>query len=842
MRRSRRATSGARCVKTTPSVCPVHLLILGCPSQQVKTRHVSDPRYDAVNSSSLRESLFTQHVASLSSSSSAPAAKLDKATRAAASLKEREEQVRGEKERMGRSAAAARGAAGREEGEREFQSLLIDTVRDHEVRPSFPNLFVSNHPSQQARWDAVLPFLSADTRFSTSPLSPHDQRRLLDAHLTTLYSKRLAVIESLFLENSPSLASPFTPILDAIASLPAVTRLVGSDERRLKGLWETWKAKREFIARREFDELLRESPVIEHWGRLQKKAKEEGATEVKAEEEEEEDDGVLDIGDMAKQVDIKAVHAVLKVSGRFLFSCGLGALTNYFAWGSARQTVSRLQSHPGEEKRMDRGVPVAPVCSQVDGAPAGLGLGGWRREERAGWRRSLPESLPTYRPEAPVLLENDLRDSRKPRGLHVRKCGEKTEKAGRDLGRIRQGDHFFVLSNIPDGFLSSHRRPKALFSLPPSPTDLSTTLPLLVSSRAAMSQRQPPHREPSKTGERRRLAQDGSHNHASSDEQDAPRPHRSRNPDRRSRGDIGERDSRYGDPFPSLDNPYILPPPETDQFPSSSHPPYSSRGRPARKDSAVQTSRHGTPTPGMIALTNRTLWQHLRSRKLLLVFILVLVTLCLFLGTDPRGADSMKAQRCAYLPWLAQCKSVDHFASLQYDTSAGYLVYPARSLVDVATKLPPQPHPIHLLITKGEAAWAAKKAAQTTTLHGAVAEYRRRYNMAPPKGFGEWWAYANSSGVQLMDEYDSIYNKFLPFASLPRDVLQDRSDRLQNDEDLWLRGMAFTVQVRDQGRDIVAVGPMAGTGPRAGQVVDMFKGFGHYLPDLNITITSASNS
>lgn len=57
----------------------------------------------------------------------------DKATRAAASLKEREEQVRIEKEKSFRSTNAARGAMGREEGEREFRTLLTDVVRDHEV-------------------------------------------------------------------------------------------------------------------------------------------------------------------------------------------------------------------------------------------------------------------------------------------------------------------------------------------------------------------------------------------------------------------------------------------------------------------------------------------------------------------------------------------------------------------------------------------------------------------------------------------------------------------------------------------------------------------------------------
>lgn len=113
-------------------------MLTGLCSEQVKTQFVSDPRYDAVPSSSLRESLFVAHLASLASGSSSSAAanvlsKAEKAAKAAASLKEREEQVRSEQQRSSRNATMARGAMGREEGQREFMSMLIDAVRDHEV-------------------------------------------------------------------------------------------------------------------------------------------------------------------------------------------------------------------------------------------------------------------------------------------------------------------------------------------------------------------------------------------------------------------------------------------------------------------------------------------------------------------------------------------------------------------------------------------------------------------------------------------------------------------------------------------------------------------------------------
>lgn len=102
-------------------------------------RHASDPRYSAVNSSSLRESLFTQFLSSSSSttttkeSANPDTTKLDRWARAAASLKERELQVQKEKEKLEKNSNFAKRVLGKDEGEREFKSLLIDFVKDHDV-------------------------------------------------------------------------------------------------------------------------------------------------------------------------------------------------------------------------------------------------------------------------------------------------------------------------------------------------------------------------------------------------------------------------------------------------------------------------------------------------------------------------------------------------------------------------------------------------------------------------------------------------------------------------------------------------------------------------------------
>lgn len=53
---------------------------------------------------------------------------------------------------------------------------------------------------------------------------------------------------------------------------------------------------------------------------------------------------------------------------------------------------------------------------------------------------------------------------------------------------------------------------------------------------------------------------------------------------------------------------------------------------------------------------------------------------------------------------------------------------------------PDGPHPIFHLIERAEAQWKEKLAKASSSLDEAVAEYRRRYNRDPPRGFDDWWA------------------------------------------------------------------------------------------------------
>ena len=72
-----------------------------------------------------------------------------------------------------------------------------------------------------------------------------------------------------------------------------------------------------------------------------------------------------------------------------------------------------------------------------------------------------------------------------------------------------------------------------------------------------------------------------------------------------------------------------------------------------------------------------------------------------------------------------------------------------------------QVHPIYQLIRDGREAWDRKVAKQSQTLKEAVAEYKRRYQRLPPKGFDKWWEY-----VRYVDPSSS---PTLPFLRFPLD-------------------------------------------------------------------------
>ncbi|KAK4049073.1 Protein O-glucosyltransferase 2 [Microbotryomycetes sp. JL201] len=217
------------------------------------------------------------------------------------------------------------------------------------------------------------------------------------------------------------------------------------------------------------------------------------------------------------------------------------------------------------------------------------------------------------------------------------------------------------------------------------------------------------------------------------------------------------------------------------------------------------------------------------------------------------STTSKSASKCNFMPFLPGCsRKRDPFRGLVYDVKDGHLFTPARqSDEDVAQHgpryqggpssppVPPQPHAIHFLIQDARQKWQDKLASQSNTLDEAATEYRRRYHQNPPLGFDKWFQFAQEHNVQLLDEYDSIYERILPFQSLPRDVLRHRSKMIQEDDGLWLKEMAFTVHVRDHGKTISVDGPMKNVNFRSEQVALLLKGISDLIPtDVDLSITA----
>jgi len=69
---------------------------------------------------------------------------------------------------------------------------------------------------------------------------------------------------------------------------------------------------------------------------------------------------------------------------------------------------------------------------------------------------------------------------------------------------------------------------------------------------------------------------------------------------------------------------------------------------------------------------------------------------------------------------------------------------------------------------------------QSTTLQAAVAEYKRRYNRNPPRGFDEWFAFAQAHDVKIIDEYDGLVRDLAPFWNLPVEDIRRRAQQVRD--------------------------------------------------------------
>ncbi|EDQ99870.1 uncharacterized protein LACBIDRAFT_295861 [Laccaria bicolor S238N-H82] len=146
-------------------------------------------------------------------------------------------------------------------------------------------------------------------------------------------------------------------------------------------------------------------------------------------------------------------------------------------------------------------------------------------------------------------------------------------------------------------------------------------------------------------------------------------------------------------------------------------------------------------------------------------------------------------------------------------------------------------HPIYELISRAEKEWQGKLDRASKTLDQAVAEYRRRYSRAPPKGFELWWDYVQKHNVQLPDEYDQMHNDLEPFWGLEPPDLFEIQKELEKKKDSYTLGktkqndpVSVLTYAFDEGRyDQLIYGSV--------NIVKLFREIQDFLPPFRATFS-----
>ncbi|KAF9462633.1 hypothetical protein BDZ94DRAFT_1298435 [Collybia nuda] len=295
----------------------------GSTWRDVKRTLHTDPRYDAVGSSSLREELYNTFLKGSQFNSVSQTARADKdeeneskkvneeqkqqkrTEKMERAVKERENKVKAELQQVELDIGRSRRDIHKEEGERDFKSLLTDAVRDPKMT-----------------WDAALPQLKTDPRLKDSLLPLNQQLHLFHTHVEHLRSKHINNLYSLFEAHATTLAKPFDslPVSSLLSSVPVVR--LGLDIETLGYEFEKWQRSRTHKCRIAFDEMLTENSFVEFWGRLGKIGGEGVDGGVKADEMEEDEGegggGKVDMKALAKSVDVGEVEKVLKNDKRYI--------------------------------------------------------------------------------------------------------------------------------------------------------------------------------------------------------------------------------------------------------------------------------------------------------------------------------------------------------------------------------------------------------------------------------------------------------------------------------------------------------------------------------------------
>lgn len=173
---------------------------------------------------------------------------------------------------------------------------------------------------------------------------------------------------------------------------------------------------------------------------------------------------------------------------------------------------------------------------------------------------------------------------------------------------------------------------------------------------------------------------------------------------------------------------------------------------------------------------------------------------------------------------------------------AKWSLAPDKSYTEVLRPLPaPEPlapkafpntheHPIAQLLRDADASWQQVVDGQSQTLEAAVAEYKRRYGIPPPPNFDNWYTFARLKGVQLIDEYDTVYKTLLPFWGVSPATIRARAREAIGYPDNMLMGLG----IRDGQASVVTGGPDW----LQQAAVGMIQNFVKWLPDMDLAFNT----
>jgi hypothetical protein len=135
-------------------------------------------------------------------------------------------------------------------------------------------------------------------------------------------------------------------------------------------------------------------------------------------------------------------------------------------------------------------------------------------------------------------------------------------------------------------------------------------------------------------------------------------------------------------------------------------------------------------------------------------------------------------------------------------------------------------HPASQLVNAAESSFHDVLGRQSTSLAGAVQEYRRRYGIAPPPQFDKWYEFATRNNVVMIDEYDMISEMLFPFWAIKPATLRSRITRELGGEDSALIGVAV--------RNGEVVHIEKGDEWQRKATTGMMEKFVKYLPDMDL--------